>query len=104
MRRTKEDAALTRENLLDAALASFHHAKGCMATTLDDIAHRAGITRGAIAWHFGSKAELLNAVIRERYARASTRMLVHTYKNGQTMAPSRMIVGGVESCTLYSSE
>jgi len=72
MRRTKEDAALTRENLLDAALASFH-ARGYMATTLDDIAHRAGITRGAIAWHFGSKAELLNAVIRERYARASTR-------------------------------
>src|SRR5215470_17326691 len=74
MRRTKEDAALTRENLLDAALASFH-AKGYLATTLDDIARRAGITRGAIAWHFGSKAELLNAVIRERYVRASTRML-----------------------------
>jgi AcrR family transcriptional regulator len=81
MRRTKEDAALTREKLLDAALVSFH-AQGYIATTLDDIARQAGITRGAIAWHFGSKAELLNAVIRERYSRAMVRMLAVQAQGG----------------------
>ena len=47
MRRTKEEAAVTRARLLEAALAIFH-AKGYAATTLDDIARQAGITRGAI--------------------------------------------------------
>jgi TetR/AcrR family acrAB operon transcriptional repressor len=91
MRRTKEDAALTRENLLDAALASFH-AKGYLATTLDDIARQAGITRGAIAWHFGSKAELLNAVIRERYVRASTRMLEVATQGGTPLHVLRRVL------------
>jgi AcrR family transcriptional regulator len=66
MRRTKEEAADTRERLLEAALASFHR-KGYAATTLDDIARQAEITRGAIQWHFGSKAELYNTLIRECY-------------------------------------
>lgn len=71
MRRTKEDAAMTREQLLKAALISFH-SKGYVGTTLDDIALQAGTTRGAIHWHFGSKAELFNTMIRENYDRATT--------------------------------
>lgn len=71
MRRTKEDAALTRAQLLEAALQCFSE-KGYVGTTLDDIAQRAGTTRGAIHWHFGNKAQLFNALIREHYARAST--------------------------------
>lgn len=70
MRRTKEEAAITRTRLLDAALESFH-TKGYAATTLDDIARQAGITRGAIQWHFGNKAELYNALIRESYQEAA---------------------------------
>ncbi|HEU5383170.1 MAG TPA: TetR family transcriptional regulator, partial [Ktedonobacteraceae bacterium] len=66
MRRTKEEAAITRERLLEAALECFH-SKGYSATTLDDIARRAEITRGAIQWHFGSKADLYNTLLRERY-------------------------------------
>jgi AcrR family transcriptional regulator len=91
MRRTKEDAALTRENLLDAALVSFHE-KGYLATTLDDIARRAGITRGAIAWHFGSKAELLNAVIRERYVRATARMMEVAAQGGTPLQVLRRVL------------
>lgn len=71
MRRTKEDAAITREHLLDAALLCFS-TKGYASTTLDDIAKQAGTTRGAIHWHFGSKAELFNTLVRERYERAAT--------------------------------
>jgi len=69
MRRTKEAAALTRETVLDAALAVFSR-QGYTATTLDHIAQEAGVTRGAIYWHFGGKAELYNALLEERFARA----------------------------------
>lgn len=71
MRRTKEDAALTRAQLLEAALQCFGE-KGYVGTTLDEIAQRAGTTRGAIHWHFGNKAQLFNTLVREHYARAST--------------------------------
>ncbi|HEY0754931.1 MAG TPA: TetR family transcriptional regulator [Ktedonobacteraceae bacterium] len=91
MRRTKEDAALTREKLLDAALESFH-ARGYIATTLDDIARQAGTTRGAIAWHFGSKAELLNTVIRERYVRAAAGMLAIQAQGGSPLQILRRVL------------
>lgn len=71
MRRTKKDAAITREHLLDAALRCFS-TMGYSATTLDDIAKQAETTRGAIHWHFGNKAELFNTLVRERYKRATT--------------------------------
>ena len=62
MRRTKEEAAVTRATLLKAALAVFS-SKGYDATTLDDIASAAKVTRGAIYWHFKSKADLYNTLI-----------------------------------------
>jgi TetR/AcrR family acrAB operon transcriptional repressor len=71
MRRTKEDAAQTRAQLLEAALHCFQE-KGYVGTTLDDIAQQAGTTRGAIHWHFGNKAQLFNTLVRERYAQAAT--------------------------------
>ena len=64
MRKTKEEAAITREQLLKKALAVFSK-KGYSATTLQDIASEADVTRGAIYWHFGSKAKLYNTLIRE---------------------------------------
>src|SRR6266567_5628725 len=71
VRRTKEEAAATRELLLNTALTVFG-SKGYATTTLDDIARAAGVTRGAIYWHFGGKDELYNTLVRERFARAST--------------------------------
>ncbi len=64
MRRTKEEAAITRQQLLRKALKVFSN-KGYSAATLNDIAVEAKVTRGAIYWHFGSKAELYNTLIRE---------------------------------------
>jgi TetR/AcrR family transcriptional regulator, acrAB operon repressor len=64
MRRTKEEAAITREQLLKKALTVFSK-KGYAATTLEDIAREAEVTRGAIYWHFGGKAELYNTLVRE---------------------------------------
>lgn len=73
MRRTKEDAAITREQLLAKALRVFSK-KGYAATSLEDIAREAEVTRGAIYWHFGSKAELYNTLIREYSSRGSAIM------------------------------
>ena len=64
MRRTKEEADQTRQDLLDAALTVFSQ-KGYTAARLEDVARTAGVTRGAIYHHFGSKADLYSALIDE---------------------------------------
>lgn len=61
MRRTKAEALETREALLDAAEAMFFE-KGVSGTSLTDIAKAAGLTRGAIYWHFADKAALFEAM------------------------------------------
>ncbi len=91
MRRTKEDAALTKEQLLKAALHSFHE-KGYIATSLDDIARAAGTTRGAVYWHFGSKAELFNAVVREQYTQAGIKLGPIYEKGGTVLEMLRRIL------------
>ena len=58
-RRTKEDALKTRQLLIESAIQQFA-LRGVTGTTLADIADAAGVTRGAVYWHFSSKAELFN--------------------------------------------
>ncbi len=62
VRRTKEDAAATRNGLLDAAERVFRE-KGVSRASLSDIATAAGATRGAIYWHFKDKVDLFNAMM-----------------------------------------
>ncbi len=62
VRRTKADALVTRNTLLDAAEQLFQ-AHGVSRTSLNDIATAAGTTRGAIYWHFKDKAALFNAMM-----------------------------------------
>lgn len=61
-RRTKEEAQATREALLDAAERVFQE-RGVSRTALSDIAQAAGLTRGALYWHFKDKAALFNAMM-----------------------------------------
>ncbi|MBP2196754.1 multidrug efflux transporter transcriptional repressor AcrR [Pantoea cypripedii] len=60
-RKTKAQALETRNQILDAALAHFSE-HGVAATSLTDIATAAGVTRGAIYWHFKNKADLLHEI------------------------------------------
>ena len=64
-RKTKEEALKTRQMLLDAAIEQFA-LRGVSNTTLTDIADAAGVTRGAVYWHFSSKSELFNAMWQEQ--------------------------------------
>jgi len=83
MKRTKEEAAITREQLLSKALRVFSK-KGYAATTLEDIAREAEVTRGAIYWHFGSKAELYNTLIRE-YSNRGGAIMQQAVSEGGTL-------------------
>jgi AcrR family transcriptional regulator len=64
VRKTKEEAAVTRQRLLEAALKVFSR-QGYAAARLEDIADEAGVTRGAIYWHFKNKADLYNTLVGE---------------------------------------
>lgn len=57
-RRTKEEAAKTRALILKTAEKQFF-LHGVVQTSLQEIATAAGVTRGAIYWHFRDKADLL---------------------------------------------
>ena len=62
MRRTKEDAEKTRIALLASAERLFLE-KGVAHTSLEQIARDAGVTRGAVYWHFQNKAHLFHEML-----------------------------------------
>ncbi len=61
VRRTKEDAQETHDRIISAAADVFYD-KGVGNTTLEDVAKAAGVTRGAIYWHFKNKLDLFSAL------------------------------------------
>ena len=61
-RNTKEEAQETRTRILDTAEQIFSE-KGVSRTALSDIAEAAGVTRGAIYWHFKNKVDLFDAMM-----------------------------------------
>lgn len=63
-RRTKEEAQATRQSILDAAVCAFYR-KGVAQATLEDIAETAGVTRGAVYWHFKNKQDIVAALHEE---------------------------------------
>jgi AcrR family transcriptional regulator len=60
--RREDYSAESRQALLDSAVGLFAD-KGYAATSLDEIAEAARLTKGALYWHFGSKQALFRAVI-----------------------------------------
>ena len=63
MRRTKEEAAKTRKQIVDTATVLFKK-RGFLRTTLNDICVEAGLSRGAMYWYFEDKTELFNEVVK----------------------------------------
>jgi TetR/AcrR family acrAB operon transcriptional repressor len=65
MRRTKEEAELTCQSILDAATKEFSR-NGYAATQLEDIAETAAVTRGAVYHHSsGGKADRYADIIEQ---------------------------------------
>jgi TetR/AcrR family acrAB operon transcriptional repressor len=61
-RRTKEESLATRGSILDAAEQVFQR-QGVSRTSLQQIAQAAGVSRGAIYWHFRDKGELFSEML-----------------------------------------
>ncbi|CAE6896036.1 MULTISPECIES: TetR family transcriptional regulator [Pseudomonas] len=64
MRRTKEDAEKTRHTILAAAEHLFLE-RGVAHTSLEQVARHAGVTRGAVYWHFQNKAHLFHEMLNQ---------------------------------------
>jgi TetR/AcrR family transcriptional regulator, acrAB operon repressor len=60
-RQTKERAEQKRESILDAATDMFFR-HGVARTSLEEVARGAGVTRGAVYWHFRDKLDLFAAI------------------------------------------
>ncbi len=60
-RKTKDEAQKTRAAILLAAEKCFY-AHGVVSTSLQEIAQAAGVTRGAVYWHFKDKVALLRTI------------------------------------------
>ena len=101
MRRTKEEAAVTRATLLKTALAVFS-AKGYSAATLDDVAKAAKMTRGAIYWHFKSKADLYNTLVQEVSARGAAVVQQAVAEGGSLIEILRRVF--VRQCALIEED
>lgn len=60
-----EQPNVTRERILSAAMGVFAQ-KGWQKTSLDEVASAAGMTKGAIYWHFRNKNDLFFALLDAR--------------------------------------
>jgi TetR/AcrR family acrAB operon transcriptional repressor len=97
VRRTKEEAQETRQRLLDAAEVLFQ-SQGVSQTTLQQIAQKAGATRGAIYWHFKDKADLFNAMM-DRVTLPLEAAVQQVAKDGSMEGVERMMVEALKIMT-----
>ena len=82
VRKCKEDAEKTRQAVIEAALDVFSE-KGYAKATFDEIAARAGFTKGAVYWYFRNKVDLVAALI-EEYMERKRLELVSNIPEGDT--------------------
>ena len=73
MRKTKAEALKTREYLMLAALDTFYR-RGVARASLNEIAQTAGVTRGALYWHFKNKEDLFDALFQYIFNDFSSRL------------------------------
>lgn len=90
----------TRERILDAAEDVFN-ARGVSRTTLNEIAEAAGVTRGAIYWHFKNKVELFEAMCDR--VRGPMKALVEKTADKDTEDPLEQLVPGMKILCRASS-
>jgi AcrR family transcriptional regulator len=74
VRKTREEAEATRDAILDAASIVFVK-HGIANASLENIAAAAGVTRGAIYWHFKNKTDIVLAMYDRLYTSFSDTLL-----------------------------
>jgi AcrR family transcriptional regulator len=100
----QERARVTRNNIVSSAARSFHQ-HGFSKASLSDIIDEAGVTKGALYFHFESKEDVARAVLESQLDRVSTefaalegsglppletlvRLCVHPVPSGDDTTPS----------------
>ena len=73
-RAARDEHRDAREALLDAAAEVFA-ARGLRDASVDEVAERAGYSKGAVYWHFESKDGLFLALLEERVDRPTREMI-----------------------------
>src|SRR5262245_55818185 len=89
--RSAELRGSARERLLDAAMSEFRE-KGYGATSLQAIATRAGLSKGAIYWNFKDKRDLFAALVRERLE-VPARALMQVTERAPADTPTAAAIG-----------
>ena len=93
MRRTKAEAEKTRQTIMETARQIFAE-RGVARTSLEQVAQAAGLTRGAIYWHFANKAELFSA-LREEALLPLFRRMGETLQGSGTENPLQAVEDGL---------
>jgi AcrR family transcriptional regulator len=83
-RRTQAERRATTQAALLAAARELFTERGFADTGRDDIAARAGVTRGALYHHFATKADVAVAVIEELYGELVERVVGAAARGGGT--------------------
>ena len=85
----------TRQELLSAAEACFV-SRGFHASSVDEVAERAGYTKGAVYSHFASKEDLFFAVYERRVERVRTEVVPGLRQAGIERALDWLATGAIE--------
>lgn len=104
-RKTKQQAQQTRELILQAAIERFA-SHGVASSSLSDIAKTAGVTRGAIYWHFANKGEIFSAIRELVFANVPDfqQLYQNGYANTPLLALREILVQILKSVVLHPQQ
>lgn len=97
----RRKSAKTRQQIIDAAYTLFYQS-GFMRTGVDAIANAAGITKRTLYQHFGSKDELIGAVLEHQHQMALER--IRLWADCITGKPDQMVKTIFEKLTQWANE
>ncbi len=98
--RTRPRAEPSKTQLLQAAIESFAN-YGYQGTSIDRIARSAGVTKGAVYYHFRDKEELLFATVRNRIVEFESRVLADTSPDDDTLSVLQRVI---DACFVTATE
>jgi TetR/AcrR family acrAB operon transcriptional repressor len=97
MRKTKNEAEVTRQKIIEAAIEEFKN-RGYDATRLEDIAEKTSLTRGAIYWHFNNKMDILTTLLNEMLAKFEDMATVLNERQGTAVDKLRHLLVEILVC------
>ena len=98
MRVTKEKAEITRKNILKAALELFSE-NSYSEVSVNSIAARAGVTKGAVYGHFSCKEDVLLQLIRDFCNTTEQEYYSHLISEKEALSMKKLYAGIIAIAT-----